>query len=117
MIELLAFWGKIAAGIIMAAVWQMSGYTMALYLAGLRGISVEMREAAVVGRPDPRRGEQPVAFIAMNDGVPLEEAVLLQFLRERLADYKLPRHIVALPGLPRNATGKILKTALRRLPV
>ena len=35
-------------GIIMAAVWQMSGYTMALYLAGLRGISVEMREAAVV---------------------------------------------------------------------
>jgi glucose/mannose transport system permease protein len=35
-------------GIIMAAVWQMSGYTMALYLAGLRGISVEMREAALV---------------------------------------------------------------------
>jgi glucose/mannose transport system permease protein len=35
-------------GIIMAAIWQMSGYTMALYLAGLRGISVEMREAAVV---------------------------------------------------------------------
>jgi glucose/mannose transport system permease protein len=35
-------------GIIIAAVWQMSGYTMALYLAGLRGISVEMREAAVV---------------------------------------------------------------------
>jgi glucose/mannose transport system permease protein len=35
-------------GIIMAAVWQMAGYTMALYLAGLRGISVEMREAALV---------------------------------------------------------------------
>jgi len=35
-------------GIILAAVWQMSGYTMALYLAGLRGISVEMREAALV---------------------------------------------------------------------
>jgi glucose/mannose transport system permease protein len=35
-------------GIIIAAVWQMSGYTMALYLAGLRGISVEMREAALV---------------------------------------------------------------------
>jgi glucose/mannose transport system permease protein len=35
-------------GIIMAAVWQMSGYTMALYLAGLRGIPVEMREAALV---------------------------------------------------------------------
>jgi glucose/mannose transport system permease protein len=35
-------------GIIIAAVWQMSGYTMALYLAGLRGISVELREAALV---------------------------------------------------------------------
>ena len=35
-------------GIIIAAIWQMSGYTMALYLAGLRGIPVEMREAALV---------------------------------------------------------------------
>jgi glucose/mannose transport system permease protein len=35
-------------GIIIAAVWQMSGYTMALYLAGLRGIAVELREAALV---------------------------------------------------------------------
>jgi glucose/mannose transport system permease protein len=35
-------------GIIIAAVWQMSGYTMALYLAGLRGVSVELREAALV---------------------------------------------------------------------
>ena len=76
-----------------------------------------VREAAVVGRPDSRRGEQPVAFVAMNDGVRLEEAALIQFLRERLADYKLPRRVIALPGLPRNATGKILKTALRRLPV
>jgi long-chain acyl-CoA synthetase len=76
-----------------------------------------VREAAVVGRPDSRRGEQPVAFVAMNDGVRLEEAALIQFLRERLADYKLPRRVIALPSLPRNATGKILKTALRRLPV
>ena len=37
-------------GIIMAAVWQMSGYTMALYLAGLRGIPDDLREAAQGGR-------------------------------------------------------------------
>ena len=40
-------------------------------------------------------------------------ASLLAFLRERLADFKLPRRAHVLPGLPRNATGKILKTALR----
>jgi acyl-CoA synthetase (AMP-forming)/AMP-acid ligase II len=40
---------------------------------------------------------------------------MLLFLRERLADYKLPRQIIVLPGLPRNATGKILKTRLREM--
>jgi acyl-coenzyme A synthetase/AMP-(fatty) acid ligase len=38
---------------------------------------------------------------------------LIAFLKERLADYKVPRHVHVLPALPRNATGKILKTALR----
>ena len=42
---------------------------------------------------------------------------LLHFLKERLADYKVPRHIVFVPHLPRNATGKILKTALRQMAV
>jgi acyl-coenzyme A synthetase/AMP-(fatty) acid ligase len=35
-------------------------------------------------------------------------------MRDKLADYKLPRHIVLMPALPRNATGKILKTELRK---
>jgi long-chain acyl-CoA synthetase len=72
-----------------------------------------VKEAAVVGRPDSRKGEQPVAFLAANDGAALEEKALLQFLRKRLADYKVPRRVVILPALPRNATGKILKTSLR----
>jgi len=38
---------------------------------------------------------------------------LLQFVRERLADYKVPRRVVFMPALPRTATGKILKTSLR----
>jgi long-chain acyl-CoA synthetase len=73
-----------------------------------------IKEAAVVGEPDERRGERPVAFIAMDEGHTLDEAALLAFLKERLADYKLPRRAVVLPALPRNATGKILKTALRQ---
>jgi long-chain acyl-CoA synthetase len=76
-----------------------------------------IREAAVIGRPDPRKGEQPVAFISVNEGEQVEEASLLRFLRQKLADYKVPRRIVQMETLPRNATGKILKTALRTLGV
>jgi long-chain acyl-CoA synthetase len=75
-----------------------------------------VKEAAVIGVPDARRGEQPQAFVAPNEGVTLNERELLQFVREKMADYKVPRHIVFLPALPRNATGKILKTTLRQLP-
>jgi long-chain acyl-CoA synthetase len=73
-----------------------------------------VKEAAVIGVPDARRGEQPMAFIATNEGTVLEEKLILQFVRDRLADYKVPRKVVFMPALPRNATGKILKTALRQ---
>lgn len=74
-----------------------------------------IREAAVIGVPDPRRGEHPVAFVSLNEGAKLDEHALHQFLRERLADFKVPRKVTVLPALPRNATGKILKTELRQL--
>ena len=74
-----------------------------------------VKEAAVVGQPDPRKGEQPVAFVALNEGVTLDAKALLHFIRSKLADYKVPRRVTILPALPRNATGKILKTALREL--
>jgi long-chain acyl-CoA synthetase len=69
----------------------------------------------VIGRPDPRKGEQPVAFVALNDGALIDESALIQFLKERLADYKVPRRVVQVTALPRNATGKILKTTLRTM--
>jgi len=74
-----------------------------------------IREAAVVGEPCDRRGERPVAFVSLDEGAAFDEAVLIAFLREQLADYKVPRRAVVLTALPRNATGKILKTALREL--
>ena len=73
-----------------------------------------IKEAAVIGVPDSRKGEQPLAFIATNEGSVVEEKLVLQFVRERLADYKVPRKVVFMPALPRNATGKILKTSLRQ---
>jgi long-chain acyl-CoA synthetase len=75
-----------------------------------------VKEAAVIGIPDERRGEQPIAFLSANDGVQLEEKAIQHFVKRKLADYKVPRKVVILPALPRNATGKILKTTLRELP-
>lgn len=72
-----------------------------------------VKEAAVIGVHDPRKGEQPVAFVAPNEGTTIDEAALIQFLRDRLADYKVPKRVSFVPALPRNPTGKVLKTALR----
>lgn len=73
-----------------------------------------VKEAAVVGVPDARKGELPVAFVTTAEGQMVDEKALLQFVRNKLADYKVPKNVVFLPALPRNATGKILKTVLRQ---
>jgi long-chain acyl-CoA synthetase len=73
-----------------------------------------VKETAVIGIPDPRKGEQPLAYVAAADGATLDEKALHQFLRSKLADYKVPKRIIFVPALPRNATGKILKTELRK---
>jgi long-chain acyl-CoA synthetase len=73
-----------------------------------------VKEAAVIGVPDTRRGEQPVAFVAAAEGQTLDEKALHEFIRSKLADYKVPKQIIVLPALPKNATGKILKTELRK---
>jgi long-chain acyl-CoA synthetase len=74
-----------------------------------------VKEAAVVGVHDARKGEHPVAFLVPKDGAVVDEKALLHFLREKLADYKVPRKVHYVTALPRNATGKILKTELRRM--
>jgi long-chain acyl-CoA synthetase len=73
-----------------------------------------VKEAAVVGIPDARRGEHPVAFVSANEGTTLEEGAVLQFIRQKLADYKVPKKVTFMAALPRNATGKVLKGALRQ---
>lgn len=73
-----------------------------------------VKEAAVVGLRDPRKGEMPVAFVVPADGVFLDERSFVAFLKDKLADYKVPRKVVPMMALPRNATGKVLKTELRQ---
>jgi long-chain acyl-CoA synthetase len=72
-----------------------------------------VKEAAVVGMPDPRRGEHAVAFVAVKEGATLDEKSILNFIRQRLADYKVPKKVNFMPALPRTATGKVLKRELR----
>jgi long-chain acyl-CoA synthetase len=72
-----------------------------------------VKEVSVIGVPDARKGEQPLAFVAAAEGSVLQEQEILRFARGKLADYKVPRRLVFLDALPRNATGKVLKTTLR----
>src|SRR5829696_6520081 len=70
-------------------------------------------EAAVVGRPDERLGEEVVAYVTVRPGASAEPAELIEFCKQRLAAYKYPRAVQILDDLPRNATGKVLKSELR----
>jgi acyl-CoA synthetase (AMP-forming)/AMP-acid ligase II len=70
-------------------------------------------ECAVVGRPDPVLGERVHAFVVPR-GVAPDSAELRGFCAERLSDYKVPETFIFLDSpLPRNAAGKLLKSALR----
>ncbi len=71
-----------------------------------------VEEAAVVGIPDAAYGERLKAFVVLRPGAELGEAALKAFVKEHLAAFKVPREVVFLPELPRNATGKVLKREL-----
>src|SRR5918993_1487977 len=70
-------------------------------------------EAAVIGRPDDRLGEEVVAFIALKHGTSATPDEVVGFCKERLAAYKYPREVVVLDELPKGGSGKVLKTELR----
>jgi malonyl-CoA/methylmalonyl-CoA synthetase len=73
-----------------------------------------VRESAVVGVPDARKGERVVAVVVRADPT-LDEHRLRAFWSERLVDYQRPRSVVFVDALPRNAMGKVVRRELRDL--
>jgi malonyl-CoA/methylmalonyl-CoA synthetase len=69
-----------------------------------------VREAAVVGAADPRRGEVPVAYVVADD--PFDAADVTAACSRVLASFKVPRAVVRVGALPRNALGKVQKHLL-----
>jgi acyl-CoA synthetase (AMP-forming)/AMP-acid ligase II len=70
-------------------------------------------EAAVVGRPDERWGEVPVAFVVVGEGAAVTADELLDHCRRQLAKFKVPKDVTFVDALPRNPSGKVLKRELR----
>lgn len=70
-----------------------------------------VRDVAVIGVPDPRLGEVGMAFVVARS--PLTEAALIDWARGYMANFKVPRRVAFVDALPRNASGKVTKNALR----
>jgi len=72
----------------------------------------EVVEVAVIGLPDPHSGEAVTAYV-VSRSLNLTEDVVRAWCRERLAAYKVPRHVVFREILPKTNVGKVLRRALR----
>lgn len=93
---------------------KSNGYSV--YPEEVEGMIVRheaVREAAVVGYPDAKRGESVRAYVVLEDGSRLTEDELIEWTRERMAAYKYPREIRFVDQLPATTTGKLQRARLR----
>jgi acyl-CoA synthetase (AMP-forming)/AMP-acid ligase II len=72
-------------------------------------------QAAVIGIPDERLGEVGMAFLVLHDGPPVTADEIIEWSREKMANFKVPRRVAFVDALPINATGKVVKDELRKL--
>ena len=73
----------------------------------------QVREVAVIGMPDDRLGEKPVAVVVLVENTTLDLTALAAHCRAHLAGFNVPRELIIRDNLPRNPSGKILKRVLR----
>jgi acyl-CoA synthetase (AMP-forming)/AMP-acid ligase II len=74
----------------------------------------DIADAAVVGKPNNDLGETVAAFIVRKDGAQLSENEILEYCKEKMANYKVPAMIIFIDEIPRTLTGKIMKKELRQ---
>ncbi|MBS3759561.1 MAG: long-chain fatty acid--CoA ligase [Desulfobacterales bacterium] len=74
-------------------------------------------EACTIGKPDKYRGETVKAFIVLKKGETLTEAEVIQYCKEQLAPYKVPKQVEFIDELPKSAVGKILRRKLREVEI
>ncbi|KAJ4839815.1 putative acyl-activating enzyme 6 [Turnera subulata] len=74
-----------------------------------------VNEAAVVARPDEFWGETPCAFVNLKDGHKISEEELIDFCREKMPHYMVPKTLVFKEDLPKTSTGKVKKFVLREI--
>ena len=74
----------------------------------------EVKEVAVLGMPDPVRGESVEAFILLHDEMQTSDAQILEYCRKNLAPYKVPRKVHFVSEFPKTVTNKIRKVELRQ---
>ncbi|MBX2850459.1 MAG: AMP-binding protein, partial [Phycisphaeraceae bacterium] len=72
-----------------------------------------VKASAVVGKPDDMRGEIPIAFVEIEEDAEFDDKGIRNFVRDKIAQYKVPREIRQVDELPRNPTGKILRRELK----
>ena len=82
-------------------------------IEGILSAYPHMAECAVIGVPDTKWGESVKACVVTRKGAALTVDGLIEWCRDKLAGYKRPRSVDFLDALPRNASGKMLKRALR----
>ena len=81
-------------------------------IEGLLAAHPAVMQSAVIGVPDERLGEVPMAFVVLRAGASATPEEIIAWCRDRLAHYKCPRHVV-FGEVPKTSTGKIQKFVLR----
>ena len=95
---------------------KSGGYKLsALEIEGVLLTHDEITEAAVIGVEDDTWGEAVTAFVGIKDGSTLEYDALKDWCDGRMSSYKIPKSMIIVESLPRNAMGKVTKPALKEM--